>query len=80
MGFHGRDKLTAVFRWHGFVIDGMREKCGWSFGGDLRFVGIAADEFRFWMETKEFVPGASVCVLAHRDDRIDEPGEIGSAT
>ena len=52
VGFHGGDKLTAVFRWHRFVIDGVSEKSGRSVGGDLRFVGIEIDEFSFWMESQ----------------------------
>ena len=80
MGFHGRDELAAVFRRHGYVINGMREKRGRSVGGDPCFIGIKADEFRLRIRTKQFVPGAGVRVFSHRDDGIDEPGEIGSAT
>ena len=80
MGFHGLDKLTAVFRRHRFVIDGMREKRGRSFGGDLLFVGIEADELGLWIRAKKFRPGAGVRIFSHRNNGIDEPGEIGSAT
>ena len=79
VAFHSGDKLTAVFRRHGFVIDGVSEKRGRSVGGDLCFVGIEGDEFRFWMAAKELVPRTGVRVFTHRDYRIDEPGEIGPA-
>jgi len=80
MGFHGPDKLAAVLWRHGFVINGMSEKRGRSIGSDLRFVGIKLDKFGLRSEPKEFVSGACVRVFAHRDDWIDEPGEIGPAT
>ena len=44
MGFHGRDKLAAVLRRHGFVINGMCEKRGRGVGRNLRFIGIKPDE------------------------------------
>lgn len=80
MDFHGRDKLAAVLRRHGFVINSMSKKSGRSVGRNLRFIGIKPDEFGLRIRTKEFVPGAGVRVFAHRDDRIDEPCEIGPAT
>ena len=80
MGFHGCDKLAAILRRHGFVINGMREESGRSVGCNLRFVGIKPNELGLRLEAKQFVSGSGVCVFAHRDDGIDEPGEIGPAT
>ena len=80
IGFHGRDKLAAVLRRYGFVINGMSEKCGRRAGRNLRLIGIELDEFGLRIGPKEFVPGAGVRVFAHRDDWIDEPGEIRPAT
>ena len=80
MGFHGCDKLAAILRRHGFVINGMREESGRSVGCNLRFVGIKPNELGLRLEAKQFVSGSGVSVFAHRDDGIDEPGEIGPAT
>ena len=80
IGFHGSDKLSAVLGRHGFVIEGMRKESRRSVGGDLRFIGIEADEIWFRVGTKEFGPGPGVCVGAHGDHGIYKPGEIGPAT
>ncbi len=76
----GLVKPEAIFRGNDAIIEGMSEKGGGSFVGDLFLVGEKIDEFwrGFGAEQVDF--GALVSFVSEGDDGIDEDEEIGAGT
>ena len=76
----GLVKPEAIFRGNDAIVEGVSEKSGGSFFGDLFLVGKKIDEFWRGFGAEQVHFGALVTFVAEGDDGIDEDEEIGAGT
>ena len=74
----GLVKPEAIFRGNDAIVEGVSEKGGGSFVGDLFLVGEKIDEFWRGVGAEQVDFGALVAFVAEGDDGIDEDEKIGA--